>query len=72
VAGITSLNDFRPKAANKGISGARIDGGSKEVVPRTVAAKGVKPELTVNSDTQLVVPDELHTVYNFERYTRTG
>jgi subtilase family serine protease len=72
VAGITSLNDFRPKAANKGISGARIDGVSKGVVPRTVAAKGVKPELTVNSDTQLVVPDDLHTVYNFEPVYKNG
>ncbi|WP_161557433.1 S53 family peptidase [Acidisarcina polymorpha] len=72
VVGITSLSDFRPKAANKGITRARIDGASKAVVPQTAAANGVKPDLTVNSDTQIVVPDDLHTVYNFEPVYKNG
>jgi len=60
ILGIASLSDFRPKPANKGISAARIDPASKGVV----VAKA-KPEFTVNADTQLVVPDDLHTIYNF-------
>jgi subtilase family serine protease len=72
VIGVSSLNDFRPKAANKGISAARIDGTSKAVVARTVAANGVKSDYTVNSDTQLVVPDDLHTIYNFEPVYKNG
>ncbi len=68
VTGITSLNNFRPRPANKGISSARIDSASKAVVARTAVAKAAaaaSPDLTVSADEQLVVPDDLHTIYNF-------
>jgi subtilase family serine protease len=67
VVGIASLSDFRPKPANKGISSARIDSASKAVV----VAKA-KPEFTVSADTQLVVPDDLHTIYNFDPVYKDG
>jgi subtilase family serine protease len=66
VVGIASLSDFRPKPANKGISSARIDSNSKAVV------KNAKPEFTVNADYQLVVPDDLHTIYNFNPVYNEG
>jgi len=66
VLGIASLSDFRPKPANKGISSARIDSNSKAVV------KNAKPEFTVNADYQLVVPDDLHTIYNFNPVYNDG
>ncbi len=67
VVGIASLSDFRPKPANKGISAARIDSASKGVV----VAKA-KPEFTVDASTQLVVPDDLHTIYNFNPVYNDG
>ena len=72
VAGVTSLNDFRPKAANRGISAARIDSSSKGVAPQTSVSKGASPTDTVNSGTQLVVPDDLHTIYNFTPVYKSG
>jgi subtilase family serine protease len=76
VAGVASLNDFRPKPANRGISAARIDGTTKAVVPQTppqtAAANGATPADTVSATTQLVVPDDLHTIYNFEPVYRKG
>jgi subtilase family serine protease len=72
VVGITSLNDFRPKPANRGITTTRIDGASKAVVALRTAAKDANPAYTVNSDTQLVVPDDLHTIYNFEPVYKNG
>ena len=65
VVGVASLNDFRPHPANKGISSAHIDPASKGVVARAATAQGVSPNLTVNADEQLVVPDDIHTIYNF-------
>jgi subtilase family serine protease len=70
VLGIASLSDFRPKPANKGISSARIDPVSKGIVTRS--ANAVKPDFTVNSSTQLVVPDDLHTIYNFNPVYNSG
>ncbi len=64
VVGISSLNDFRPKPANTGISSAHIDPLSKSVVGKTTQS-GTTPGFTVNSSYQLVVPDDLHTIYNF-------
>ena len=64
VVGITSLNDFRPHPANRGISAIHIDSASKAITPHT-AAQAANPDLTVNSSYQLVVPDDLHTIYNF-------
>ena len=64
VTGIASLNDFRPHPANKGIAALHINADSRSIVPRP-AAQGAHPDLTVNADYQLVVPDDLHTIYNF-------
>ena len=73
VVGVASLNDFRPKPAHIPVSRARIDGASKAVVPRapqaaaaTAQAQGANPDFTVDANYQLVVPDDLHTIYNFE------
>ena len=65
VVGVTSLNDFRPHPANKGIAAGRIDAASKAVVPAAVKT-GASPAFTINADYQAVVPDDLHTIYNFE------
>jgi subtilase family serine protease len=72
VVGITSLSDFRPKPANKGISAARIDGISKGVVAKAAKPAGASPDFTVNADYQLVVPDDLHTIYNFNPVYKDG
>ena len=64
IEGVVSLNDFRPHAANKGIAAMHIDPVSKTVVPAT-AAKAAHPNLTASTAYQLVVPDDLHTIYNF-------
>ena len=78
VTGITSLNDFRPKPAHLAITSARIDGGSRAVVANTApaaraaAAQSANPDLTANSSYQLVVPDDLHTIYNFEPVYSSG
>ncbi len=77
VVGVTSLSDFRPKPANKGVSAARIDPVSKAVIPRVANTESARvesanPELTVNSAYQLVVPDDLHTIYNYEPVYKNG
>jgi len=82
VVGVASLTDFRPKPSNLGISPARIVGGSKAVVPNGVkrpgattmaaTAQGSNPDLTANASYQLVVPDDLHTIYNFEPVYKSG
>ena len=64
VIGVTSLNDFRPHPANKGITSGSIDPDSKALVSRSTA-QGASPDLTVSATRQLVVPDDLHTIYNF-------
>ena len=67
VVGVASPNDFRPKPANRGISAARIDGATK-AVHQTAKKRSQQPTPsdTVSTTTQLVVPDDLHTIYNFE------
>lgn len=65
VLGVASLSDFRPHPANKGISSAHIDPVSKGIVPQA-AAQPLTPDLTVNASYQLVVPDDIHTIYNFK------
>ena len=64
VVGVTSLNDFRPHPANKGISSRRFAADSKAFVAQR-SAQGAQPDFTVSADEQLVVPDDLHTIYNF-------
>lgn len=70
VIGVSSLNDFRPKPAHKGITSAHIDGRS--IVPQAVKGQGGTPEFTVSSSEQYVVPDDLHTIYNFEPAFKDG
>ncbi len=65
VVGISSLNDFRPKPAHTAISAAHIDPMSKAVQARATEA-GATPGFTVDSSDQLVVPNDLHTIYNFD------
>ena len=78
VVGVTSLNNFRPKPSNLGISAVRIDGASKAIVPNTAktaesaTAQGANPDLTASASYQLVVPDDLHTIYNFEPVYKNG
>ncbi len=87
VVGVASLNDFRPKPANTGISAARIDAASKAIVPQTplsqtassqtapsqtAPTQAAAPDYTVSSTTQLVVPDDLHTIYNFNPVYKSG
>jgi subtilase family serine protease len=74
IVGISSLNDFRPKPANTGISSARIDPLSKAVVASTEQnqAQGAAPGFTADSGYQLVVPDDLHTIYHFNPVYQRG
>ena len=78
VVGVTSLNNFHPKPTNLGISAARIDAASKAVVPNSAktfqaaTAQGANPDLTASASYQLVVPDDLHTIYNFEPAYQSG
>lgn len=66
IVGLVSLNDFRPKPANKGISSARIDGASKAVVTHA------KPDFTTSTGFLAVVPDDLHTIYDFDPVYKSG
>jgi subtilase family serine protease len=72
VAGVASLNDFHPKPANKGISAAHIDAESKAIVPQAAKAQGADPALTASSSDQFVVPDDLHTIYDFNQVYKDG
>lgn len=78
IVGVTSLNNFRPKPAHTPISTAHVDPMSKAVVPSnatqasTVPQQGATPGFTVNSSYQLVVPDDLHTIYNFNPVYKKG
>ena len=65
IVGVVSLHDFRPHPANTGISAARVDANSKAIVPR-VAPNGIKADFTEAGGYQAVVPDDLHTIYNFK------
>ncbi len=71
IVGIASLNDFRPKPANTGVTSAHIEPMSKAVVPAG-QNNGATPGFTVNSSYQLVVPDDLHTIYNFKGAYKKG
>lgn len=82
IVGVSSLNDFRPKPANTGISSAHIDPMSKAVVSTSTQqnetaalaapGSGATPGFTVNSSYQLVVPNDLHTIYNFDPTYQRG
>jgi subtilase family serine protease len=67
VLGVASLNDFRPHPANKGITSAHVNPTTRAIVTSGEAtAQAAAPALTASADTQLVVPDDLHTIYNFK------
>ena len=73
IVGVSSLNDFRPKPAHLAISAGRIDSISRAVVPHetqqtnaAATSSGATPGFTANSSYQLVVPNDLHTIYNFD------
>jgi subtilase family serine protease len=73
IVGVSSLNDFHPKPAHTAISAGRIDPISRAVVPHETQAtsaaatsSGATPGFTYNSSYQLVVPNDLHTIYNFD------
>lgn len=73
IVGVSSLNDFRPRPAHTGISAGRIDPISRAVVPHETQAtnaaatsSGATPGFTYSSSYQLVVPNDLHTIYNFD------
>ena len=73
IVGVSSLNDFHPRPAHTAISAGRIDSISRAVVPHAAQAtnaaapsSGATPGLTVNSSYQLVAPNDLHTIYNFD------
>jgi subtilase family serine protease len=72
VVGVSSLSDFQPKPMNKGISAARIDSASKGIVAKAAKPEAAAPNFTVNADYQLVVPDDLHTIYNFDQVYNDG
>jgi subtilase family serine protease len=65
VAGVSSLSDIQPRPANKGISAARIDSASKGIVARAAQPDGASPDFNTSAGDQAVVPDDLHTIYNF-------
>lgn len=71
VVGVASLNDFRPHPANTGITAAVIDPVSRTVLQRATTPVA-SPEFTVNASYQLVVPDDLHTIYNFAPVYKQG
>ena len=73
IVGVSSLNDFRPRPAHSTISSGRIDSISRAVVPHGTQAtnaaatsSGAAPGFTADSSDQLVVPNDLHTIYNFD------
>ena len=63
VAGISSLNDFRPHPMMKPVHNATA------VTPTRTATK---PAYTVNADYQLVAPADLETIYNFNPVYKSG
>ncbi len=71
VVGVVSLNDFRPHPANTGIAAARIDAAAKRVVARAPAGSA-KPNFDTSAGNLAVVPDDLHTIYNFEPVYANG
>ncbi len=71
IVGVSSLNDFRPHPTNIRISSAHIDPMSKAVQPAN-AESGATPGFTVSSAYQLVVPDDVHTIYNFNPTYKKG
>jgi len=73
LVGVSSLNDFRPRPAHTTISAARIDSISRAAVPNArrqpnaeATSSGATPSFSEDSSYQMVVPNDLHTIYNFD------
>jgi subtilase family serine protease len=63
VAGIASLNDFKPRAMRTSVAPLTAKGASRTAV---------SPNDTVSADYQLVVPADLQTIYDFNPVYRSG
>lgn len=63
VAGLASLNDFKPQPLRTAIAPLTAKGATKNAV---------SPNDTVNADYQLVVPADLHTIYDFRPVYKSG
>lgn len=63
VAGITSLNDFKPHAMHKGVVPVTATGASRAAV---------SPNYTVDTGFELMVPADLATIYDFNPLFKTG
>ena len=63
VAGLATLNDFKPHTLRKPIAPLTVKG---------VSPAAVSPEFTVNSSYQLVVPADLAKIYNFNPLYQAG
>jgi len=63
VAGIASLNDFKPRAMRTPIVPMTAKGASRTAV---------SPSYTVNADYQLLVPADLPTIYDFNPLYKSG
>ena len=78
VAGVVSLNDFRPHQLHRNISPTHFDTrtGSQTTEGTTTAAKGtVRPDYTYTSGSstyQAVVPGDLATIYNLKPLFAAG
>ena len=71
VLGVTSLNDFHPRPTNIRRIPSQVT-ANRAVVALTAKAPSASPDFTVNADYQLVVPDDLHTIYNFNPVYKDG
>lgn len=63
VAGIASLNDFRPHALHEAVAPLTAKGQSRAAV---------SPNYTISSGYQLVVPADLATIYDFNPLFKAG
>ncbi len=63
IAGVTSLNDFKPHALRTAIAPLTAKGATRSAV---------SPNYTVNADYQLVVPADLQTIYDFSPVYKSG
>ncbi|HEY3988783.1 MAG TPA: S53 family peptidase [Acidobacteriaceae bacterium] len=63
VAGIASLNDFKPHPARTPITPMTAKGATRSAV---------SPNYTVNADYQLLVPADLETIYDFNPVYKSG
>jgi subtilase family serine protease len=73
IAGIASLNDFRPRAMHHSVARSHVDPRSGSLV--SAPASGIQPEYTFSSggyQYQAVVPADLATIYNLNPLFSAG